>query len=277
MARDRMIRKKFWDDRKISRVSRDARLLFIGLWNLADDLGVLVADNLFIKSKVFPYDQIQLQQFGCWINELLANGFISQFSHKSEDFYYLPNFSKHQTINRPNFNDLLIAKPLLEGIIGHFTDQSVNNHGIFTDESLPNIREEEIEEEEKEKRKGRSPQNPVQLKTEKSEIYTPGAENSPPLVAAPPSSVGPPIEEVKRFFRGAGGTEEMAEKFWNKWDGVGWVDNGSRIVRWASRANNFITNYYEKEKKNGTSGANKQTMQPGGIAVPAGPRKFTKL
>lgn len=271
MARDRMIRKKFWDDRKLSRVSRDARLLFIGLWNLADDLGVLVADNLFIKSKVFPYDQIQLQQFSSWLNELHTNGFISQFSHNSEDFYYLPNFSKHQTINRPNFNDLLIPKPLLTLIINKFTDKSVNHHGGANDISLPNIREVEVEVEEKEKR--HSPEYSELLKTENPEGYTPGAENTTPPDAPPSSLNGPPLANVESFFRGAGGTNEMARKFWDKWESSDWMDGRRKITKWAAAANSFITTYHEIEKQNGEK---RKGSQPTG-AVVSGDKEYIPL
>ena len=51
MARIRTIKPQFWDDLKIGRLSRDARLLYIGLWNFADDLGVVIADPVWLKSK----------------------------------------------------------------------------------------------------------------------------------------------------------------------------------------------------------------------------------
>ena len=57
MARIRTIKPQFWDDLKIGRLSRDARLLYIGLWNFADDLGVVIADPAWLKSKIFPYDK----------------------------------------------------------------------------------------------------------------------------------------------------------------------------------------------------------------------------
>ena len=62
MARIRSIKPKFWDDIKIGRLSRDARLLYIGLWSFSDDIGVVIGDSIWLKSKVFPYDQIQVQQ-----------------------------------------------------------------------------------------------------------------------------------------------------------------------------------------------------------------------
>jgi hypothetical protein len=131
VARIRTIKPKFWDDKKISKITRDARLTFIGMWNFSDDLGVIIADPIWIKSKIFPYEQIQLQQFEKWLSELSQNGFISLFSHKKEEFYYLPNLTKHQVINKPNYSDVHIQKADLQKIInsgidtGSIPDQSV--------------------------------------------------------------------------------------------------------------------------------------------------------
>jgi hypothetical protein len=130
MARIRTIKPKFWDDKKISKISRDARLTFIGMWNFSDDLGVIIADPIWIKSKIFPYEQIQLQQFEKWLSELSQNGFISLFSHKKEEFYYLPNLTKHQVINKPNYSDVHIQKAELESVI-----QSRINTGLLPDHS----------------------------------------------------------------------------------------------------------------------------------------------
>ena len=138
MARIRTIQPQFWDDAKIGRIPRDARLLYIGLWTFADDLGVVIADPVWLKSKIFPYDRIQIQQLEAWLGLLEKTGFISLLSVKSESFYYLPTFSRHQIINRPNLDDVNIDKKLLDNILAKFTDQSVINHGSITDQSVIN-------------------------------------------------------------------------------------------------------------------------------------------
>lgn len=139
MARNRTIKPKFFDDVKIGRISRDARLLYIGLWVFADDMGVVPGDSVWLKSRVFPYDQIQVQQFEKWMNELVINGFICLLSYKGERFIYLPTFTRHQVVNRPNYEDLNIPKDLLDKekdkIHGAITEQSLNNHGTFTEAS----------------------------------------------------------------------------------------------------------------------------------------------
>lgn len=137
MARIRTIKPKFWDDSKIGKLSRDARLLYIGLWTFSDDIGVVVGDSVWLKSKVFPYDQIQVQQFEKWIMELVRNGFICLLSYKGERFIYLPNFTRHQVINRPNVAELNIPKDLIDSNKDKITEQSLNNHGKVIELSLP--------------------------------------------------------------------------------------------------------------------------------------------
>lgn len=146
MARIRTIKPKFWDDQKIGKLSRDARLLYIGLWTFSDDLGVVIADSVWLKSKIFPYDQIQMQQFDKWKTELVRNGFICLFSYNEEEFIYLPKFTRHQVINRPNIDDLNVPKDFIDNNLDKITNQSLINHGTITDQSLTIIGEEKDKE-----------------------------------------------------------------------------------------------------------------------------------
>lgn len=136
MARIRTIKPKFWDDVKVGKLSRDARLLYIGMWNFCDDLGVIIAEPIWLKSKIFPFDQIQLQQFERFCAELQKLGFISLFSHNNEKFYYLPKFRNHQVINRPNYEDIYIPKELLDNELQIFTEHSLINHVLITEHSV---------------------------------------------------------------------------------------------------------------------------------------------
>src|SRR5579863_3322053 len=133
MPRIRTIKPKTWDDSKLAKVSRDARLTYIAMWNFADDLGVIMADPVWLKSRIFPYDQLQLPQFIKWLEELSKLGFISLFSHNKEEFYYLPNLTKHQVINRPSYEDVFVKKVDLEGVL----KVSLINHGTINDTSQP--------------------------------------------------------------------------------------------------------------------------------------------
>lgn len=104
MARSRMIKPEFWDDEKLAmQTSRDARLTFIGLWNHSDDYGVVKGNVTWLKNHIFPYeDSLSTQEFAGWLTELEKGAWIIPFNGSGEKFYFIRNFSKHQTVNRPS-------------------------------------------------------------------------------------------------------------------------------------------------------------------------------
>lgn len=105
MARSRTIRPEFWNDEKLAKVSRDARLLFIGIWTCSDDYGVTKGNDSWLKSQIFPYeDSVKLDKFISWMNELENLKVIIPFQFHLEKFYYIKNFSKHQKVDHPSKN-----------------------------------------------------------------------------------------------------------------------------------------------------------------------------
>lgn len=97
-----MVKPEFLDDEKLATISRDARLLFIGLWINSDDYGVVKGNHKWLKSKIFPYDECSSQQFTKWLTELENIDCIRPFSTSGENFYWIRTFSQHQTINKPS-------------------------------------------------------------------------------------------------------------------------------------------------------------------------------
>lgn len=110
MPRIRTVKPKFWDDIKLSKVSRDARLLFIGMWNFSDDCGVIMGEPVWIKSKIFPYDILSNGELEIWMKELRDISVIVPGVFREEVFYLIRNFTRHQVINKPNKDDLCIPK-----------------------------------------------------------------------------------------------------------------------------------------------------------------------
>lgn len=133
MPRIRTIKPKFWDDIKLSKVSRDARLLFIGMWNFADDLGVIIADSTWLKSKIFPYDKLD-DEIDVWLQELMEYKFIINLIYKSEKFFVIRTFDKHQRIDKPNKDEIFIDNEEVKTIL----EQSRNNLGTIVDASQIN-------------------------------------------------------------------------------------------------------------------------------------------
>lgn len=103
MPRIRCIKPDFWSDEKLARVSRESRLIFIGLWNFCDDYGVTHGDPVYLRSQLFPYDlDLPIETFHKWLVELEKQGFIIKLFHHENTYYYLPNFLKHQKIDHPS-------------------------------------------------------------------------------------------------------------------------------------------------------------------------------
>lgn len=102
MARTRAIKPEFWDDEKLAKLSRDSRLTFIGMWSISDDYGVCKGNSVYLKNKIFPYDEIQVKQFEGWLAELENICVIKPFSHHDEKFFHIKNFHKHQKIDHPS-------------------------------------------------------------------------------------------------------------------------------------------------------------------------------
>lgn len=98
-----MIKPEFWDDEKLSKISRDARLTFIALWNFSDDYAVVKAHPVWLKNHIYPYDDcLDLGEFKSWLREIESVGGIIPFEASGESYYFITNFGKHQTINRPS-------------------------------------------------------------------------------------------------------------------------------------------------------------------------------
>lgn len=76
MARMRYIKPEFWTDSKVVSLSRDARLLFIGMWNFAVcDAGHLPDDALALKLKVLPADPVDAEKL---IDEIVTSGMVTR-------------------------------------------------------------------------------------------------------------------------------------------------------------------------------------------------------
>lgn len=100
MAKIRSIKVEFWTSEQVVSCSIHARLLFIGLWNFCDDGGNHPASSFRLKMEVFPADDFSTNDVDGWINELLGNGLIRQYSVDSVDYWHVTGFKKHQIIRK---------------------------------------------------------------------------------------------------------------------------------------------------------------------------------
>ncbi|MFE1631294.1 DnaD domain protein [Brevibacillus reuszeri] len=93
MARARNIKPGFFKNEDLSDLTPYTRLLFVGLWCLADRDGLLEDRPKRIKGELFPYENIDINQ--C-LQDLHEAGFILRYEVEGERFISIPKFSNHQ-------------------------------------------------------------------------------------------------------------------------------------------------------------------------------------
>lgn len=116
MARIRSIKPEFWEDEKIAKLSMPCRLFYIGTWNLADDAGVLRANPALLKSKIFPYDNIRVNEIEIFIGALVEARMLIPISHNGESYYVIRTFHSHQKFDARYPNNL-IDKTVLDKLM----------------------------------------------------------------------------------------------------------------------------------------------------------------
>lgn len=132
MARIRSIKPDFWTDEKVVELSPFARLLFIGLWNFADDEGRMVYSPKKIKMQIFPADDLSISEL---FGELRRESLICVYVIDGTEYLQVTNFSEHQKIDKRNASKLPppTSNPELPRI--STTDKEGNGReGIKTDE-----------------------------------------------------------------------------------------------------------------------------------------------
>jgi len=115
VARIRSIKPEFWDDRKLAkRTSRDARLLYIALWNLADEWGRVNGDPQWIKGQVFSYDDdLTADSIAKMLEELEnpALGAVVAYEADGDPYLFLPKLGKHQRLEPEKVKSRLPEPP----------------------------------------------------------------------------------------------------------------------------------------------------------------------
>lgn len=112
MARMRSIKPELWADRRLARLSRDARLLYIALWNFADEHARLHGDPRYIKGHCLPYDDdLGLPAIDRLLTELAAAGRVVRYEVDEDPYLWLPKLADHQRLEAEKVPSRLPAPP----------------------------------------------------------------------------------------------------------------------------------------------------------------------
>lgn len=93
MARARNVKPGLFKNELLAEIEPMGRLLFIGLWTLADRDGRLEDRPKRIKGELFPYDNCEADSL---LSELAKHGFILRYEVAGNKYIQIVNFKKHQ-------------------------------------------------------------------------------------------------------------------------------------------------------------------------------------
>lgn len=111
MARSRNIKPGFFKNEGLAECTPLSRILFAGLWCLADRKGRLEDRPKRIRAEILPYDDGSVDAM---LDELHKSGFIMRYTIDGKAFIQVLNFSKHQNPHCKE-QDSLIPAPDLHG------------------------------------------------------------------------------------------------------------------------------------------------------------------
>lgn len=132
MARSRNIKPGFFKNEALAECSPLARLLFAGLWCLADRAGRLEDRPKRIRAELLPYDDCNADEL---LGELHEAGFILRYLAAGGRFIQVVNFSKHQSPYRKEAESTIPVPDKPETSLGLTSVKSETSPGLVTDES----------------------------------------------------------------------------------------------------------------------------------------------
>lgn len=93
MARARIIKPSFFKNEELSECPYEARLLFIGLWTLADREGYVEYRPKRIKAELFPYDTVDVSLHVMTLHDKKLLAFVAA---RETPFVHILGFKNHQ-------------------------------------------------------------------------------------------------------------------------------------------------------------------------------------
>lgn len=147
-----MIKPEFWSSETLMRVSRDARLTFIGLWNFCDDYGFCINSIRRIIGDIYPYDEsVTEAKAKQWINELIEHKLMIPVDYNSKHLLFVKGWGEHQTVQHKSKRAHIEPADLEEVIKG-----SLKSHEsliqVYLESHAPKRKKKEKEESNKEER-----------------------------------------------------------------------------------------------------------------------------
>jgi len=119
VARARNIKPQLFNNEVLAELEPFARLLFIGLWCIADREGRLEDRPKRIHKELLGYDNCDCNQL---LQSLNDKGFIIRYEIDKQKFIQIVNFNKHQNPHHQVYDRRWNARTKAGGYIKNCTD-----------------------------------------------------------------------------------------------------------------------------------------------------------
>ena len=196
-----MIKPEFWSSDSLMKVSRDSRLIFIGIWNFCDDYGFCLNSNRSLLGDIFPYDETVTEaKLRAWINQLIEQKLLIPVEYKSKSLLFVKGWGEHQTVQHKSKRSHVEIDDLEQVI-----KDSLKSHEelitVYLDSHAPKKKVEEKEESNKEK-----------------------------------GFTAPELHDVKAYFCENGYSEASSIKAFNYYSTANWKDaRGQQVKNWKQK------------------------------------------
>ncbi len=191
------------------------RVAFAGLWCVADREGRFKWEPRRIGVAVLPYDGCDFSRV---LDALTTRGFIVKYRVGDAWFGVIPSFSRHQIVNNRESASVLPELSLADESDATTTREARDDHAS------------------KAEGKGREGKG-TGKEGEETNSTVKGRGT---------------VDEVVAFCNEIGLPKTDGQATFDKWEGNGWVNGGSKIKDWRATIRSWKTNGYMPSQKNGS-------------------------
>jgi hypothetical protein len=243
MARNRMIKPEFFEDVKLSGVSLESNLVYIGLWVYSDDYGVHDYSLRNILGELFRHrSEISEKKLEKWIKELINENFLIHAEVKLRPILVIRSWDKHQNVPNPSKRRVIEDQELTEIFQLYYDNYTEDKHYVESNESLIRVyfyKEKEERERVRERRKRKD---------------------------STTSFVVPSVSEIEEYCKERGNKID-AEKFFNHYQARGWTWGKQNVPMkdWKAAVRTWEINDKEftNNKQSGNRVVSKQDLEEG--------------
>lgn len=132
MARARNIKPGFFKNDELVELAFEVRLLFAGLWTIADREGRLEDRPKKIKMEIFPADDINVDRA---LSHLEEKNFIARYTVAGKAYIQIGNWSKHQNPHHKEVDSVIPSMEMADSISNSVHEPSMSHERVMHEPS----------------------------------------------------------------------------------------------------------------------------------------------